>query len=33
MSVILDIACIALAGAFFALSVVLVHGCERLRGR
>jgi len=26
-----DIAYIALAGAFFALSVLLVIGCERLR--
>jgi len=28
---IIDIAYIALAAAFFALSVALVHGCERLR--
>ena len=33
MSLTLDIACVVLAAAFFALGVVLVHGCERLRGR
>jgi len=31
MTMPIDIGYLALAGAFFALSVLLVYGCERLR--